>query len=116
MQLRKTYLAIKTELLFDELRDLVLKQGAILRESKMETYALPDDSSAFITRGTLAFGMPASPERICCSLHLIGSARTETKLLADFDDSLFSPEKQAALQDELDFMLGTYEVKPCGGS
>ncbi len=55
MQIRKTYKAIKPELLYDEVRDFVLKQGAIIDEAKLETYSLPGDSSSFISRGTLVF-------------------------------------------------------------
>ena len=55
MQIRKTYKEANPELLYAEIRDFILKQGAILVEEKMETYALPSDTSSFITRGTLTF-------------------------------------------------------------
>ncbi len=44
MQIRKTYKAVNPELLYAEVRDFVLKQGAVLGESKLETYLLPDNS------------------------------------------------------------------------
>ena len=55
MQIRKVYIDVKPDLLYDEVRDFVLKQGAILGETKLETYSLPSDSSSFISRGTLIF-------------------------------------------------------------
>lgn len=115
MQIRKTYHALQPELLYDEVRDFTLKQGAIIGESKFETYSLPSDSSSFISRGTLAFkikGKPGETEKECVRAHIVGSARGETKLMLDIDESLFSQEKVASFQDDLDFMLGSYEVKP----
>jgi hypothetical protein len=81
----------------------------------METYSLPSDSSSFISRGTLTFKMPVEPGKPaeeCIEGHIVGSARGETKLLLDIDDRLFSQDKLTSLQDDLDFMLGSYEVKP----
>ena len=115
MQTKKIYQNIKPELLFDALKDLIIKQGAVVAESKMETYSLPNDSSSFISRGTLTFKTPAEPgktPRECIRGYIVGSARGETKLMLDIDDSLFSPDKVASLQDDLDFLLGSYEKKP----
>ncbi len=115
MQIRKRYQDIKPELLFDELKDLIVKQGATVGEAKMETYSLPSDSSSFISRGTLTFKMPAEPDKAakeCIRGHIVGSARGETKLMLDIDDSLFSQEKVSAFQNDLEFMLGSYEIKP----
>jgi hypothetical protein len=114
MQIRKTYKAVNPELLYDELRDFVLKQGAGLGEARIETYALPNDSSSFISRGTLTFKVQAEAgkaEKECLRVHIVGSAKTETKLMLDIDEKLFSPEKVTALQEDLDFIFGSYEAK-----
>ncbi|MFH1662690.1 MAG: hypothetical protein ABH934_02055 [Chloroflexota bacterium] len=114
MQIRKKYKDIKPELLFDELKDLIAKQGAIIGDSKMETYSLPNDSSSFISRGTLTSKIQTEPDKpagACIQGHIVGSARGETKLLLDIDDSLFSSDKVASLQNDLDFLLGSYEIK-----
>jgi len=108
MQIRKTYKEINPELLYAEIRDFTLKQGASLGEEKMETYALPSDTSSFITRGTLTFRVQ---EKECLRAHVVGSARTETKVMLDSDDKLFSAEKLSALQEDLDFIFESYEVK-----
>jgi len=47
----------------------------------------------------------------CLRAHVVGSARTETKLMLDIDEKLFPAEKATALQGDLDFIFGTYEVK-----
>lgn len=113
MQTRKTYREVNPELLYAEIRDFVLKQGASLGEEKMETYALPSDSSSFITRGTLTFRAQdaTGKEKECLRAHVVGSAKTETKVMLDGDDKLFPPEKVSALQADLDFIFGSYEVK-----
>jgi len=114
MQLRKTYKEIKPELLYDEVRDFILKQGVIISEAKLETYSLPSDSSSFISRGTLIFklqGKPGKAEGECLRAHIVGSARGETKVMLDINEELFPKEKVAALQEDLDFIFGSYEVK-----
>ena len=115
MQIRKTYRDLKPELLYDEVRDLVLKQGATIGEAKLETYSLPSDSSSFISRGTLTFKVQDEKdkaEKECLRAHIVGSAKDETKMMLDIDDGLFPQEKVSALQSDLDFVFGSYEVKP----
>lgn len=114
MQIRKTYQQVNPELLYDEIKDFVQKQGAIIADAKMETYSLPSDSSSFISRGTLLFKAKAEPggeEKECLIAHIVGSAKGEIKLILDIDDELFPREKVAALQDDLDFIFSSYEAK-----
>lgn len=114
MQIRKTYHKVKPELLFDELKDLIIKQRVAVDKFSMETYSLPDDSSSFISRGTLTFKTlprPNRPAEECIRGHIVGSARGETRLMLDIDENLFPKEKVAVIEDDLDFMLGSYEVK-----
>jgi hypothetical protein len=115
MQIRKTYKEVNPELLYQEIKDFAQKQGAVVGESKLETYSLPSDSSSFISRGTLSFKVPGEStqtERECLRVHIVGSAKGETKLMLDIDDKLFPQAKVSALQDDLDFIFGSYEVKP----
>ncbi len=115
MQIRKTYKEINPELLYNEIRDFTRKQGAIIDETKLETYSLPSDSSSFISRGTLTFKIQDKSGKIekeCLRVHIVGSAKTETKVMFDIDEELFPQQKISALQDDLDFIFGSYEVKP----
>ena len=115
MQIRKTYQEVNPELLYQEIRDFTLKQGAVICEAKIETYSIASDSSSFTSRGTLTFKMPdasGKAEKECLSAHVVGSAKGETKLLLDFDEKLFPQQKVSTLQSDLDFVLGSYEVKP----
>ena len=115
MQIRKTYKDINPELLYDEIRDFILKQGTTIGEAKLETYSLPSDSSSFISRGTLTFkiqGEPSKAEKECLRAHIMGSARGETKVMFDINEELFPEQKVSALQEDLDFIFGSYEVKP----
>jgi hypothetical protein len=108
MQIRKTYNGINPELLYAELKDFVLKQRATMGENKLATYSLPEDSSSFISRGTLTFNIQGKE---CLTAHIVGSARGETKLMFDIDENLFPQDKLSAMQDDLDFIFGSYEVK-----
>jgi len=114
MQIRKTYNEVNPELLYAEIRDFTLKQGVSLGETKMETYTMPDQSASFISRGTLTFKLKDGSdkaEKECLRAHVVGSARDETKLMIDVDEKLFPQDKVSALQDDLDFIFGSYEVK-----
>jgi hypothetical protein len=114
MKIKKTYKEVNPELLYAEIRDFVLKQGASQDEAKQETYALPGDTSSFITRGTLTFKIqsePGKPEKECLRAHVVGSVKTETKVMLDIDEKLFPSDKVSALQEDLDFIFGSYEVK-----
>ena len=115
MQIRKTYEGVNPELLYAEIRDFVLKHEVSLGEAKMETYTLPDNTSSFISRGTLTFktmGQSGKAGNECLRAHVVGSVRTETKMMLDIDEKLFPQEKISALQEDLDFIFGSYEVKP----
>jgi hypothetical protein len=113
MQIRKTYKEVSPELLFAEIRDFILKQGVSPGENKMETYTLPDESATFGTRATLTFNARGTGgvDKECLRAHIVGRAKAETKLMIDVDEKLFSPEKLAALQEDLDFFFGSYEIK-----
>ena len=114
MQIRKTYKEVNPELLYDEIKDFILKQGVNVGEAKLETSALPGDSSTFISRGTLTFkvkGDSGKGEKECLRAHVVGSARNETKVMLDVDEKLFPQEKVSALQEDLDFIFGSYEAK-----
>ena len=115
MQIKKTYQDVNPELLYDEIKDFVQKQGAVIGEAKLGTYSVPSDSSSFIYRGNLVFNTGGGSGKRggeCLRAHIVGSATGETKLIIDIDDKLFPGEKVAALEDDLDFILGSCEVKP----
>ncbi len=115
MQIKKTYKEVNPELLYHEIRDFTRKQGVVIDEAKLETYSLPSDSSSFISRGTLTFKIRdklGKTEKECLRAHIVGSARGETKVMIDVDEELFPQQKVSALQDDLDFIFGSYEVKP----
>ncbi len=115
MQIKKTYKEINPELLYQEIRDFTQKQGVIIGDAKLETYSMPSDSSSFISRGTLTFKVQDKSDRAgkdCVRAHIVGSARGETKLILDIDEELFPEPKVMALQGDLDFIFGSYEVEP----
>ncbi len=114
MNIRKTYSEANPELLYAEIRDFALKQGVILGEAKLETFTLPDQSASFVTRGTLTFtnkNETGRSEKECLRAHVVGEARGETKLMLDIDEKLFPKGKVAALQEDLNFIFGSYEME-----
>ena len=111
MQNRKTYKGINPQVLYDEVKDFVLKQGAILETHKLETYSLPSDSSAFVYRGMLTFKAGEAGKE-CVRVHILGSDKGEIRLMIDIDEGQFPGDKITALQSDLDFILGSYEQKP----
>ncbi len=108
MQIRKTYKEINPTLLYDEIKEFVLKQGVTRDQDKLETYSIPSDSSSFIYRGTLTF---KSQGKEALRVHIIGTDKAETKLMLDSVDELFPAEKIAELESDLSFMLGSFENK-----
>lgn len=118
MEIRKTYREVNPELLFAEVRDFAVKYGASVGDSKIETYSQPEDSTSFITRASLILKTRDSAShdatttgKECCRVHVVGSARGETKLLLDSDDSLFPPSRVQALQADIDFIFKAYEIE-----
>jgi hypothetical protein len=111
MQIKKVYREVNPGLLFDELRDLILKQDVALEETKQGTYSLPNDSSVFITRGLLTFKNAGENSKECIRADMVGSAKSETRLIIDIDDKLFPAGKIATLESDLDFIFGPYEKK-----
>ncbi len=107
-QIKKTYQEVNPELLNAELKEFVLKQGVGPGEDKLETYTLPDESAVFGTRSTMTFTISGKE---CLRVHVVGSIMTETKLMIDVDEKLFPAGKLTALQADLDFIFGSYEVK-----
>jgi hypothetical protein len=106
MQIRKTYKGINPALLYDEIKEFVRKQGVTLDQDKLETYSIPGDSSNFVYRGTLTFNIQGQE---ALRAHIIGVDKKETKLMLDSNDELFPGQKIVILEDELSFMLGSFE-------
>jgi len=112
IQVKKTYRGLNPGMLYDEVQGLLQKQGIITVETESQTYGLPSGDTQ--SRTTLALKTQAAQEkdpRECGSVHILGSPQDETKMLLDVDESLFPQEKLSAFQNELDFILGSYETK-----
>jgi len=112
IQIKKTYRDINPEMLYDEVRSLVQKQGIAVEDAKSQTYGLASGATQSRVSLTLrAEGKGGKGEGDCGSIHILGSPEDETKMLLDLDENLFPEERIAAFQADLDFILGSYEVK-----
>jgi hypothetical protein len=112
IQIKKTYRGLNPGMLYDEVLGLLQKQGIIAVETESQTYGLPSGDTQ--SRTTLALKTPAGQEKgqkECGSVHILGSPQGETKMLLDVDETLFRQEKLSAFQGDLDFILGSYEIK-----
>jgi hypothetical protein len=112
IQIKKTYRGLNPGMLCDEVQGLLQKRGIIAVETESQTYGLPSGDTQSHT--TLALKTQAEQEqnqRECGKAHILGSPQGETKMLLDVDETLFPQEKLSAFQGDLDFILGSYEIK-----
>jgi hypothetical protein len=112
IQIKKIYRSLNPGMLCDEVQGLLQKQGIIVVETESETYGLPSGDTQ--SRTTLVLKTQAEQEKNqkeCGSVHIIGSPQGETKMLLDIDETFFPQEKLSTFQGDLDFILGSYEIK-----
>jgi hypothetical protein len=111
-QIKKTYRGLNPAMLCDEVQRLLQKQGIVVVETESQTYGLPSGDTQ--SRTTLALRTPAEQEKDQTefgSVHILGSPQGDTKMLLDIDETLFPKEKLSSFQEDLDFILGSYEIK-----
>ena len=110
IQIKKTYRGLNPGMLCDEVQGLLQKRGIIAVETESQTYGLPSGDTQ--SRTTLALKTQAEQDqKECGRAHILGSPLGETKMLLDLDETLFPQEKLSAFQNDLDFILGSYEIK-----
>jgi len=112
IQIKKTYRGLNPGMLCDEVQILLQKQGIMAIETESQTYGLPSGDTQ--SRSTLALRTEAEQEKDqkeCGRAHILGSPMGETKMLLDVDETLCPQEKLSAFQNDLDFILGSYEIK-----
>ncbi|MDH4068598.1 MAG: hypothetical protein OEU97_06710 [Dehalococcoidia bacterium] len=109
IQLKKTYRGLSPGMLCDEVRGLLQKHGVVVVETESQTYALPSGDTQ--SRTTLALKTQTEQEKEFGGVHILGSPQDETKMLLDIDETVFPQERLSAFQRDLDFILGSYEIK-----
>ena len=109
IQIKKTYRGLNPGMLCDEVQILLQKQGIMAIETESQTYGLPSGDTQ--SRTTLALKTEAAQEKECGRAHILGSPLGETKMLLDVDETHCPQEKLSAFQNDLDFILGSYEIK-----
>jgi hypothetical protein len=112
IQIKKTYRGLNPGMLCDEVQGLLQKRGIIAVETESQTYGLPSGDTQ--SRTTLALKTQAEQEqnqKECGRAHILGSPLGETKMLLDVDETIFPQETLSAFQNDLDFILGSYEIK-----
>jgi hypothetical protein len=107
IQVKKTYRGLNPEMLYDEVRDLVTKRGLSLAEATIQTYSV----SSGATQSRVTVPVSIGGGQVCGSLHIVGSSNGDARMTLELDDSVVTSEAVSELQADIDFMLGTYEVK-----
>jgi hypothetical protein len=105
--IRKTYRGINPEMLYVEVRYLLQKHGVTAGDARLQTYSLPSGA----TQSRVTTVLRAANRKECGNAHILGSAKGEARISLDIDESLVPKESVSALQEDLDFILGPYEVK-----
>jgi hypothetical protein len=112
IQIKKTYRGLNPGMLCDEVQGLLQKRGIIAVETESQTYGLASGDTQ--SRTTLVLKTQAGQEKNqkeCGRAYILGSPQGETKMLLDIDETLFPQEKISAFEGDLDFILGSYEIK-----
>ena len=112
IQIKKTYRGLNPGMLCDEVQILLQKQGIMAVETESQTYGLPSGDTQ--SRTTLALKTQVGQEKDqkeCGRAHILGSPLGETKMLLDVDETLCPQDELSAFQNDLDFILGSYEIK-----
>lgn len=104
---RKTYRKLSSEMLYDEIRDLLSRHGLHVEDNKLQTYGVPSGS----TQSRVAANITAKDGAVCGNVHVIGSAGGDVRMTIDLDESVVSEDAVEALKVDIDFMLGAYEVR-----
>lgn len=107
MRIRKTYRGTSADMVRDEMLYALQKAGVDAGEAITQTYAVPSGQ----TQSRITIPLVTSNQKPCGSLHLVGAARGETRVSLDLDDSVVNEESRSSLEEELEFLLGIYEVK-----
>ncbi len=108
VQFKKTYKDINAEMFLDEIRDLLQQRGILAGEEKLQTYSLP--SGATQSRVTLSLKI-GTERKECGSVHIMGTPSGKTQMLMSFDEGLVPQETISSLQESIDLVLDSYEVK-----
>ena len=67
MQIKKTYKEINPTLLYDEVKEFVMRQGLTLDQNKLETYSMPSDSSTLYIQGNADLQISRTRSFACAS-------------------------------------------------
>lgn len=107
IQLKKTYRGLNPEMLYDEVRDLVSHGGITPAEAGLQTYSVPSGA----TQSRVTLPLHDANGRECGSIHILGSAGGDARMTIDLDDQLVPSDTIQSLHADVDFLLGSYEVK-----
>ncbi len=107
IQVRKTYRAVNPEMLYDVVRDLITKHGLHVEHATIQTYSI----SSGATQSGVTAPVRTADGRALGSVHILGSSSGDARMALELDDAVVTPDTATAIQSDIDFILGSYEVK-----
>ncbi len=107
IQVRKTYRAVNPEMLYDVVRDLITKHGLHVEHATIQTYSI----SSGATQSRVTAPVRTADGRALGSVHILGSSSGDARMALELDDAVVTPDTATAIQSDIDFILGSYEVK-----
>ena len=96
-------------MLSDEMGDLMREQEVVVGEIKSQTYAL--SSGMTQTRVSFVCKTKGEHEEQHGVGRIVALPDGEIKMVLDMDEILLPEEKLSIFQQNLDFLIGSYEVK-----
>ena len=105
--IRKTYRGINPEMLYDEVRDVLHKHGVVAGDARLQTYSVPSG----LTQSRVTVVLRTGDKKECGSAHIVGSPKGEARVSIEIDESLLPKKTVSAIREDVDFILGPYEVK-----
>lgn len=106
-QLKKTYRKLNPDMLYDEMRDLLMRHGLSTGEERMQTYSIGSGA----TQSRVTAPVADSKSRQVGTLHILGAADSDVRMTLTLKDEAVPEHDAAALREDLEFILGSYEVK-----
>lgn len=107
MQLKKTYRKLNPDMLFDEIRDLLARHGLSAPDARMQTYSIGSGATQSRVTGPVF----TTEKKECGTVHILGSTGNEVRMTITVDDHVVPDDTISSLREDIDFMLGSYEVR-----
>ena len=106
-QVKKTYRKLNPDMLYDEMRDILARHGLSTHEERMQTYSIGSGA----TQSRVTAPVMDNQNRQAGTMHILGSADANVRMALTLEEDFISEDVISAVHEDLEFILGSYEVK-----